>query len=424
LSAILGSGRREGAKAATPSESVRAPGHRRARLGYMARLAWSCLVITAASTAGASAEVYFSDAAVEISGNGPRASRRCRVALMPTRTLGAAEAPRLILSTDGMSKLSFGIDKEEQYRDAVIVRDNLRRPYAGSTGTAVDAFLATDLAKALRSRRPFFVTARLGDKYVSSRYELDFDAILARIEPHCPFDAEALMSDASSRERGERALGVPEADLTLIRWALNKRYAGSSAKPEARSTLSATERTYLKRYGADNGLPLTQYLTADSVRHLKAEGATISAAAQSLNGTTITIRGKFPSRGTYSTFEMMTRIEVQEGHIVYLLGSQSFRVPRSGETVSMEAPPTDCVGSVKHTLSATLTGNVLRLEHGASIRCGKMKPVTANEAFTITLAGSRCSFSYVHARHAPPPRRANPSANVTIANETCSLNAR
>jgi hypothetical protein len=126
------------------------------------------------------------------------------------------------------------------------------------------------------------VTAQRNDtgKLVSSRYErLDFDAILRRIEAHCPFDAEALMSDTFDRERAERALMLSPADLKRIRWALNKRMTGSSSEPEARPALSPAERSYLKRYAAENGLPPSQYLTADVSRKLTPEGAELERLA-------------------------------------------------------------------------------------------------------------------------------------------------
>jgi hypothetical protein len=110
-------------------------------------------------------------------------------------------------------------------------------------------------------------------KYVSSRYEgVNFAAVLTTIERECPFDVESLMADLSDRERAERSLSISQSDLTLIRWALNKRYGGNSNEPVLRSTLSQTERTYLKRYAADNGLPLSQYLTPTITRKLVSEG--------------------------------------------------------------------------------------------------------------------------------------------------------
>jgi hypothetical protein len=220
-------------------------------------------------------EVYASDPSIEISGTGPRTSRNCIVLLKPTQTLGDNLAPRLTLVTTGTSRLSFGVDGPAQYSNLVVVQNNARRPLIGNDSGSTEQFRASDIGKVLGSQRLFFVTAQRSDsgKYVSSRYErINLDAIMAKIEDACPFDAESLMTDLASRERAERALSIPSLDLTLIRWALNKKYAGASNKPEASSSLSSQERSYLKRYAGDNGLPLSLYLTAETARRLTLEG--------------------------------------------------------------------------------------------------------------------------------------------------------
>ena len=231
---------------------------------------------------GATGEVYFSDSTIELSGSGARASRSCMLVLLPARTLGETAAPRLILLSEGLSRLSFGIANAIQYESVELVRNNTRMPLIGSTGVTAQQFLASDMGKAIKSRRLFFVTARRVDtgKLVSSRYEpLDFDAILRRLETHCPFDAEALMADVSDRERAERALGLSQSDIRLIRWAISKRLTNSSREPDTRAALSPSERSYLKRYAAENGLPATQYLTAELVQRLKSEGAELARLA-------------------------------------------------------------------------------------------------------------------------------------------------
>jgi hypothetical protein len=75
---------------------------------------------------GAAGEVYFSDSAIELSGSGARASRSCMLVLLPARTLGETAAPRLILLTDGLSRLSFGIANATQYESVELVRNNTR----------------------------------------------------------------------------------------------------------------------------------------------------------------------------------------------------------------------------------------------------------------------------------------------------------
>jgi uncharacterized membrane protein len=203
--------------------------------------------------------------------------------LVPTQTLGDAQAPRLTLVTDGLTRLSIGVDRAEQYQGTVTVQDNLRQPLPSTASASIEQFLSTDLAKALKSQRLFFITARRNDtgKLVSSRYErVDFDAILVRLEENCPFAAEALMTDVYPRERAERSLGVSQSDLMLIRWALNKRYNGSSSQPEPRPVLSQAERIYLRRYAAENGLPASLYLTSEVVQKLRSEGTTLANLAK------------------------------------------------------------------------------------------------------------------------------------------------
>jgi hypothetical protein len=187
--------------------------------------------------------------------------------------------------TTGAAQLSFGIDKPSQYTSQLIVQRNGRQPFATVESGTVDQFRASDIGKALKSRRLFFVTAQLagGGKFVSSRYEgVDLDAILAKVEAVCPFDAESLMSDLSAREQGERTLRTSVSDLTLIRWALGQKYGALSGKPDQAPSLSAQERGYLKRYAGDNGLPLSQYLTAESARRLTAEGQALANLASPL----------------------------------------------------------------------------------------------------------------------------------------------
>ena len=233
--------------------------------------------------AAALGEVYFTDTGVEISGNGTRPSRSCMILLRPTETLGDDQAPRLIITTSGQSRLSVGVDRPDQYQIAMIARDNARRPFVNANNLTLDQFRQSEIWKALTAQRPFFVTARRAGtgKYVSSRYEkIDFDAILGQVEIHCPFDADSLMSDSSARERSEQALAISQADLVLIRWALHKKYGVSSSEPEPRATLSGAERDYLKRYAGDNDLPLSRYLSAVTARRLRAEGAVIAAVAR------------------------------------------------------------------------------------------------------------------------------------------------
>ena len=243
-------------------------------------LRWIGLVGVATFATSAAGEVHFSDASVEISGNGRRSD--CKVVLLPAQTLGEAQAPRLTFHTVGLSRLSFGIESPAQYGGVTLVQHNLRMPLVVRSNAAPQEFLSGETAKALRSQRVFFLTAQRNDsgKLVSSRYEhLDFDAILRRVEAHCPFDAEALMSDTFDRERAERALTISPSDLKRIRWALNKRMTGSSSEPETRPALSPAERSHIKRYAVENGLPVSQYLTADVSRKLTLEGAELERLA-------------------------------------------------------------------------------------------------------------------------------------------------
>jgi hypothetical protein len=240
-----------------------------------------CLgALPATTLAGAAAgEVYFSDPSVEISGTGARGSQTCTLVMKPTQTFGGPLAPRLVIVTEGESRLSFGVENPAQYRSVVIVQENTRRPFVAVNNAGIGQFRFSYLAKALQSQRLFFVTAQRADRggFVSSRYErVNFDAILAKVGSSCPFDAESLMADVSHREREEQGLGISESDLTLIRWALNKRYGGSASKPDPRLSLSEMERTYLKRYAGENGLTLSRYLRAETARRLISEGQTLS----------------------------------------------------------------------------------------------------------------------------------------------------
>jgi hypothetical protein len=67
--------------------------------------------------------------------------------------------------------------------------------------------------------------------------------------------------------------------------SLIKRYGGSSSEQESRLTLSESERSYLRRYTADNGLPISQYLTATTAQQLLAEGRLIAARTRQAQAT-------------------------------------------------------------------------------------------------------------------------------------------
>jgi hypothetical protein len=238
------------------------------------RLSLLGLLFMVVLTRPALSEVFLNDPSVEISGTGTRVSRNCTVLLKPTQTFGDSAAPRLMLVTTGNAQLSYGLDKPAQYANQVIVQNNVRRPFAMAENASIEQFHSSDIGKAIKSRRLFFVTAQLaGGKYVSSRYDrVDFDAILAKIETVCPFDAESLMTDKSPREQAERSLRISPSDLTLIRWALGKKYGGPAFKPDPTPSLLSQERAYLKRYASDNGLMISQFLTADTARRLTADG--------------------------------------------------------------------------------------------------------------------------------------------------------
>jgi uncharacterized membrane protein len=236
-------------------------------------LIFSGALLLAAHLPGiANAQVY-SDATLELNVTGSAGARSCTAILKPKQTLG--DAPRLVLTTGWLAELSFGLVGGEQLQNAVIVQDNLRRPFVAASKTTAENFLSTELGKALRSARLFFITAKRNDKFVSARYEgVDFDAVLQKIEQHCPFDAESLMRNTSPREQRERSLSLSALDLKRIRWALSKKYSNSCAEPDTRLILSTTERGYLRRFTAESGLPVSRYLTSDSAQRLSAAGAT------------------------------------------------------------------------------------------------------------------------------------------------------
>lgn len=226
----------------------------------------------------ASAETYYSDPSVEVSGTGTPALRSCTVLLRPKQTVGDDLAARLALVAADQFRLSLNIEQLGQYSSPVIVQNNVRLPFVPADGVSAEQFQRSDLGKILKSQRTFFVTAQRRDsgKYVSSRYDrLDLDAVLGKIETYCSFDVESLLTDLLSRQRVEQALSISTSDLTLIRWALLKRYAGQSTKPEQTFSLSQPER----RYAADNGLLISQYLTAETSHRLLAEGVQTANAA-------------------------------------------------------------------------------------------------------------------------------------------------
>lgn len=223
----------------------------------------------------ACAETYHKDAVFEISGTGARNWRRCTVQFFPKQTLGDAQAPRLQLTTGGLDKLSIGLDNAVQLQDAEFIQNNVRKAFASLPDTHVGQVKVSDLWSALSSQKVFFVTAKSAEssKYVSSRYEgINTESLLAKLEEYCPFYAEALMGDISRRERAEQALSLSAADVKYLRWSLGKRYGGLTSEPAFRGALGADDRDYLKRYYAEHGLPVSQFLTAQTYRVLRAEG--------------------------------------------------------------------------------------------------------------------------------------------------------
>jgi len=224
----------------------------------------------------AAAEVFYSDDSIEISGSGSRSSRSCVVSFKPALTSNA-DAPRLTLETKDQARLAPSVEKSRAFSGLEIVQNNVRRPLLMPDSVSNDQFKTFDLAKALQSGRPFFVTGQMtGGRYVSSRYEaIKFDLILSRIEANCPFDAESLMADLSARQRAESALFMPASRLKAIRWALNKIVGGFSGEPDYAATLTPVERNYLKKYAAMRGLPISQYLTQESAQRLATEGEEI-----------------------------------------------------------------------------------------------------------------------------------------------------
>ena len=252
------------------------------RLGLPGRTHKAALlgVVLGFALAGtARAVTLFSNSAVEIAGTGSGKDRVCTVTMKPSSRLGDDQAPQLVLTTVGRSTLSMSIDKSSDFSNVVMLQNNVRTPLTGEQRTTGDSFRSSLIGKALRSKRPFFLTGqrRDSDRYTSSRYEsVDFDSILGSIEANCPFDAESFMENISSREQAERLLFLSSDDLKSIRWALSKRYGGNSSEPSVSYSLSPTDRNYLKSYAADNGYRVSQYLTAETARRLTVEGQQIA----------------------------------------------------------------------------------------------------------------------------------------------------
>lgn len=224
----------------------------------------------------AAAEVYFSDDTIEISGIGSRSTRSCTVTFKPAQTSNS-DAPRLTLETKDQNRLAPSVEKARGFSALELVQDNLRRPLLMPDSVSNDQFRTFDLARALQAGRVFFITGQMnGGRYVSSRYEgIKFDQVLAKIEANCPFDAESLMIDTSARQRAESALYMPSSRLKAIRWALNKIIGRMSGEPDYSATLTPVERSYLKKYAAERGLPMSQYLTQETAQRLTSEGEEI-----------------------------------------------------------------------------------------------------------------------------------------------------
>ena len=200
--------------------AVLARGHRmRACAGVLAAM------LAATSAAG---QTLYSDATVEISGSGTGSSRNCKVVLLPAQSLG--DGPRLMLLTDGPTRMSFGIENATQFQAVALVRNNARTPLIGSTGVTAQQFLTSDVGKAIQSQRVFFVTARRVDfgKYVSSRYErMDFEAVQRRVESNCAFRFK--------QESPPPAPQIPPAVTPGPRVALWNSVAGSTWKVRGRA---------------------------------------------------------------------------------------------------------------------------------------------------------------------------------------------
>ena len=204
--------------------------------------------------------------------------RECTVTLAPSQTLGDEAAPRLVLVTSGRSRIEVKLDGKAPLGEPTFVQDNVRSPFEFKTDGSIDAFRTSSVGQAIMSGQVFFITARLSDgTYVSSRYDaIDFDAVLTRIQASCPFDAEVLMSSLNDRRLEERALNLSSEDLTMIRWALLRRYENQQEKPSETFFLSQQDREYLKRYALQNGLPVSGYLTGPTAKKLLAEAALLT----------------------------------------------------------------------------------------------------------------------------------------------------
>jgi uncharacterized membrane protein len=229
--------------------------------------------------AAARAEALLNNSLVEISGTGSGKNRDCTIKIKPSMKFGDDLAPQLVLTTSGQTLLSYSVDGSAKFTGMVIVQNNTRTSFVDEQRITPERFRSTLIGKALRSGKLFYLTGQRQDtsRYVSSRYEaINFDAVLQSIETSCPFDAESLMDNLSAREQAERALSLSPDDLKMIRWALNKRYAGVTVEPSVSYALSPVERNYLKSYAADNGVRVSKYLTSETAHRLIFEGQQIA----------------------------------------------------------------------------------------------------------------------------------------------------
>jgi PAN domain-containing protein len=169
------------------------------RLSKSRRAVRASLPLLALWIGAAQAESYFNDATVDIWSSGVRPNKTCGATIKPVRSLGDSDAPQLVFSTTVNSVWSFAIANEAKYQTPVLVQNNLRIPFERSVGLTLEQFIATRNGRALKSKRPFFVTAKLDGRFVSSRYDnLDFNWITEKLAESCSAEKVAAESEPLS----------------------------------------------------------------------------------------------------------------------------------------------------------------------------------------------------------------------------------
>ncbi len=215
-----------------------------------------------------------SERAYELRTEGVGIAKLCVAELTPTQTTGGSHAPKLSITFDSADNLTINVIGATEYTSIQFVQNNERHPLTKER-IKLSYLSSSKIVAALKSGELFFITSQRQNsgEYVSSRYaDLDFEDLLNSVEKSCPYDAEFLLGNRGRRQEIERNLRLNSDQLLLIRWALQARYTSDKEKPLSSLFLEEGDRSLIKRYTRENGIPVSRYLTSISSARLLAEG--------------------------------------------------------------------------------------------------------------------------------------------------------